>query len=89
MFGPIDLMVNVTLVALAPEAIDGGLKVQLLLVSVGSVGLKLQLNVTGAINVCAFIGAALKAYCWLIWPARTVWDVAPVLLQVKSGAALP
>lgn len=50
-FGPVEATVSVTLVALAPAAIDGGSKVQLLFMSVGSAGLKVQLNVTAPANV--------------------------------------
>lgn len=59
-FGPVDLIESVTLVAPAPAAIDAGVKVQLLLARVGSVGLKLQLKVTFPRNVLWLVGVAVK-----------------------------
>jgi hypothetical protein len=43
-----------------PPGIEDGVKAQLLFVSVGSAGEKLQLNVTAAAKVLAEVGVAVK-----------------------------
>ena len=57
-FGPTVVIVNETVVAPAPAAIDDGVKTQLLFVRVGSAGVKLQPKVTAPANVLPEVGVA-------------------------------
>src|SRR5260370_5018128 len=87
-FGPLVVIVNETGVApVVPAAIDGGVKTQLLFVSVVSVGEKVQPNVTGLVKVAdPDVGVAMKLYGIVFCPARTLCEVS-VVAHVKVGAA--
>lgn len=90
-FGPVDVMVIVTGVEVFPAAIDDGVNVQLALVSVVSAGEKLQPKVTVLVNAgdeTGVVGVARKVYVRLVCPARTVCEVLPVLVKVKTGASI-
>jgi hypothetical protein len=85
-FGPVVVIVIETVVADAPAAIDVGLKTQLMLVSVVSVGEKEQPNVTALEKVDADVGVARNVYARVVCPDKTVCEALPVLLKVKVGA---
>jgi hypothetical protein len=80
-------MVIETVVADAPDAIDAGLKTQLLFVSVVSVGEKAQPNVTPPAKEDPEVGVTRNVYARVVCPDRTVCEALPVLVSAKVGAA--